>query len=433
MKLTLEAGRSQQAGSRLGFDYHWGPTMPAKNTKSSDIVISGGGMVGMILGGGLAQQGITITIVDREVAAAHLDPEFDGRSSAIAFASCQMLKALGIWEFMGAEAEAIREIRVSDGPSLLHLHFDHQDLGEGPLGYMVENRHIRHGLFQWAAQIERLTIVAPHEVTGYKPLSGGAVVTLKSGQKITCQLVIAAEGRGSRLRKLAGIRTTILPYHQTGIVTTIEHELPHLGIAHERFLPDGPFAILPLGGNRASLVWTTSEELAPTIMGLSQRAFDAEIQKRVGDFLGRVKALDHRWSYPLSLQVAEDYTAPRLALVGDAAHGIHPIAGQGLNLGLRDVGALIEVLAGARKSGSDLGADHVLAAYARWRRVDNLLLIAVTDILNRLFSNRSRALRLARDVGLGLVNRQAGLKRFFMRQARGTVGKLPKLLRGRKI
>lgn len=407
--------------------------MAAKKTKSSDIVISGGGMIGMIVGGGLAQQGITITIVDREVAAAQLDPKFDGRSSAIAFASCQMLKALGIWESMGAEAEAIKEIRVSDGPSLLHLHFDHQDLGEGPLGYMVENRHIRHGLFQWAAQIDGLTILAPHEVIGYKPLSGGAMVSLKSGKRIECQLVIAAEGRGSRLRKLAGIRTTLLPYHQTGIVTTIEHELPHFGIAHERFLPEGPFAILPLGGNRASLVWTTSEELAPTIMGLSQRAFEAEIQKRVGDFLGHVTALEHRWSYPISLQVAEDYTAPRLVLVGDAAHGIHPIAGQGLNLGLRDVGALIEVLAGAHKNGSDLGADDVLAAYARWRRVDNLLLIAVTDVLNRLFSNRSRALRLARDVGLGLVNRQAGLKRFFMRHARGTVGNLPRLLRGRKI
>ena len=407
--------------------------MAAKKTKSSDIVISGGGMVGMIVGGGLAQQGITTTIVDREVAAAQLDPKFDGRSSAIAFASCQMLKALGIWESMGAEAEAIKEIRVSDGPSLLHLHFDHQDLGEGPLGYMVENRHIRHGLFQWAAQIDGLTILAPHEVIGYEPLSGGAMVSLKSGKRIECQLVIAAEGRGSRLRKLAGIRTTLLPYHQTGIVTTIEHELPHFGIAHERFLPEGPFAILPLGGNRASLVWTTSEELAPTIMGLSQRAFEAEIQKRVGDFLGHVTALEHRWSYPISLQVAEDYTAPRLVLVGDAAHGIHPIAGQGLNLGLRDVGALIEVLAGAHKNGSDLGADDVLAAYARWRRVDNLLLIAVTDVLNRLFSNRSRALRLARDVGLGLVNRQAGLKRFFMRHARGTVGNLPRLLRGRKI
>lgn len=407
--------------------------MAAKKTKSSDIVISGGGMIGMIVGGGLAQQGITITIVDREVAAAQLDPKFDGRSSAIAFASCQMLKALGIWEFVGAEAEAIREIRVSDGPSLLHLHFDHQDLGEGPLGYMVENRHIRHGLLQWAAQIEGLTIAAQHEVTGYKPLNSSAVVTLKSGERIECQLVIAAEGRDSRLRKLAGIRTTLLPYNQIGIVTTIEHELPHFGIAHERFLPEGPFAILPLGGNRASLVWTTSEELGPTIIGLSQRAFNAEIQKRVGDFLGRVEALEHRWSYPLSLQVAEDYTAPRLALVGDAAHSIHPIAGQGLNLGLRDVGALIEVLAGAHKSRSDLGSDEVLAAYARWRRVDNLLLIAVTDILNRLFSNHSRALRLARDVGLGVVNRQAGLKRFFMRHARGTVGKLPKLLRGQKI
>jgi 2-octaprenyl-6-methoxyphenol hydroxylase len=405
----------------------------SKKAKCSDVVISGGGMIGMALGAGLAQQGITVTVIDREVAAARLDPRFDGRSSAIAFASYRMLEALGAWEFMGREAEAIREIRVSDGPSLMHLHFDHQDLGEGPLGFMVENRHIRHGLFQWVAKTKGLSVIAPDEVTGYEPFGDAAMVALKSGDSIGCQLVIAAEGRDSGLRKLAGIRTTHLPYHQVGIVTTIEHELPHHGIAHERFLPEGPFAILPLSSNRASLVWTTSDELAPTIMGLSQRAFDAEIQKRVGDFLGPVKALECRWSYPLSLQVAEDYTAPRLVLVGDAAHSIHPIAGQGLNLGLRDVGALIEVLAGRHKNGSDLGADDVLAAYARWRRVDNLLLIAVTDVLNRLFSNRSRVLRLARDTGLGIVNRQAGLKRFFMRHARGTVGKLPRLLRGRKV
>lgn len=407
--------------------------MPTKKNDACEIVISGGGMIGLLLGAGLAQHGLEITIIDREVASSQLDPNFDGRSSAIAFASYQMLEALGAWKFIGGKAEAIREIRVSDGPSLLHLHFDHRDLGEGPLGYMVENRHIRHGLFKWAKKAESLSIIAPDEVTGYAPWPGGATVDLKSGKSLDCQLVIAAEGRASQLRKQAGIRATTIPYHQVSIVTTIEHELPHMGIAHERFLPEGPFAILPLNGNRASLVWTTAEALAPTIMGLSQRAFDAEIQKRVGEFLGPVKALDYRWSYPLSLLVAEDYTAPRLALVGDSAHGIHPIAGQGLNLGLRDVGVLIEILAEAHKQGHDLGSNDVLKSYARWRRVDNLLLIAVTDTLTRLFSNRSRPLRLARDIGLGIVNRQPGLKRFFMRQARGTVGKLPKLLRGRDV
>lgn len=407
--------------------------MARKGLTRTDVVVSGGGMIGMVLGGGLARAGLEVAIVDRQVAAKQLDPTFDGRSSAIAYGSYRMLEALGAWEYMGREAEPILDIRVSDGPSLLHLHFDHADLGDGPLGFMVENRHIRHGLYRWAESCAGLTLIAPDEVVGYDEKEGSATVGLGSGRQIDCDLVLAAEGRKSRLRALSGIKVLEIPYRQVGIVTTIEHEYPHFGIAHERFLPDGPFAILPLRGNRASLVWTTSEGLAPTIMALGRRAFDAEIGKRVGGFLGEVRALAGRWNYPLSLQVADDYTAGRLALVGDAAHGIHPIAGQGLNLGLRDVGALIEVLGDARERGDDIGGAATLARYARWRRVDNLILVAVTDSLNRLFSNRNPALRLARDTGLDLVNRQKQLKRFFMRHARGTVGKLPKLLRGEPI
>ncbi|MEE8370659.1 MAG: UbiH/UbiF/VisC/COQ6 family ubiquinone biosynthesis hydroxylase [Sphingomonadales bacterium] len=407
--------------------------MPDNNTLSVDVVIAGGGLVGLTLGAGLAAQGLSVAVVDRQAAAVQLDPGFDGRASAIAYASYRMLETLGAWKEMGGEAEAIKEIRVSDGPSLLHLHFDHRELGEGPLGYMVENRHIRHGLFKWADGIRTLKLIAPDIVSGYECGEDGARLQLGSGRTITAPLVVAAEGRQSSLRSIAGIGTRIFPYGQVGIVTTIQHELPHMGVAHERFLPDGPFAILPLGGNRASLVWTTSEELAPTIMGLSKRGFDAEVQKRVGGFLGDLTTLDHRWSYPLSLMMAERYTANRLALVGDSAHGIHPIAGQGLNLGLRDVAALIEVLVSAHRDGRDLGSDKVLEKYAAWRRVDNLLLMAVTDALTRLFSNDVAAQRMARDAGLAAVNQLPPLRRFFMRHARGTVGKLPRLLRGEAL
>jgi 2-octaprenyl-6-methoxyphenol hydroxylase len=247
---------------------------------------------------------------------------------------------------------------------------------------------------------------------------------------VRADLVVAADGRNSMLRRDAGIRTASWRYGQTGIVCTVEHERPHRGIAQERFLPAGPFAILPLTGNRSSLVWTERADLAPAMLALDEADFTGEVATRFGDHLRTLRVVGPRWSYPLALLHAERYVDRRLALVGDAAHVMHPIAGQGLNLGLRDVAALAEVLTDTRRLGLDLGTAPVLAGYQRWRRVDAVTLLAVTDGLNRLFSNDLAPVRLARDLGLAAVNRLPPVKRFFMRHARGTVGKLPRLLQG---
>lgn len=400
---------------------------------SADVLISGGGLAGMTLACALSRGGLEVVIVDHLAPRATLEPLFDGRSSAIAFASYRMLEAIGVWGGMGPVAQPIEEIRVSDAASPLFLHFDHEDLGEGPLGYMLENRHIRAGLDHALRADPHIRRFAPDHIVSLTRDAHVAKATLDSGQHISARLVISAEGRQSPLREDAGIRCVAWDYRQTGIVTTVHHERPHNGVAHERFTPSGPFAILPLTGNRASLVWTEPDDLAKVIMGLSDAGFNAEMRKRFGDFLGHVEATGPRWQYPLKFQHATSYIAERLCLVADAAHGIHPIAGQGLNMGFRDIAALTEVLVDAARRGEDIGADLVLERYQQWRRVDNWMLAGVCDSLNRLFSNNIAPVRLARDLGLGLVQQIPPLKKFFMRHARGTVGKLPRLLEGRPV
>lgn len=403
------------------------------NEISYDITVVGGGMVGLTAAIGLAEQGFTVAVVDHAPKGDLIAAEYDGRASALAFATCRMLEALGIWEHMAPYAQPINEIRVSDGPSLMHLHFDHRALGDGPLGNMVENRHTRLALFKRIEAIDGITMLMEKSVTAINRSAEAAQITLNDGTMITSSLLLGADGRGSLVRKDAKIPTSNFEYKQHGIVCSIEHEHPHEGIAHERFLAAGPFAILPLTGNRASLVWTEKSHLVSTIMALPERAFAAEIKRRIGDFLGEVKPVGGRWSYPLTLQYADTYVDTRMAIIGDAAHGIHPIAGQGLNLGLRDVAALIEVLSDSANVGLDIGSSQVLETYSQWRHTDNAALISVTDILNRLFSNDIAPIRHARDIGLAVVNEIPPLKNFFMSHARGTIGELPKLLKGEPV
>lgn len=400
---------------------------------SAEVAVIGGGMVGTTIAAILARAGLETVLVDREHPAKLTGADYDGRASAIAHSSQRLLATGGLWTHMAPEAQPILEIRVSDGGSPLFLHFDHEDLGDEPLGYMVENRHTLSALHREAAASPNLRILAPRAAQAVERRDHNVEVALAGGGGITARLAIAADGRESALRAAAGIRTIGWKYPQTGIVCTIEHERPHRGVAHEHFLSAGPFAILPLTGNRSSLVWTERNELAPAMMALDDEAFDSEIRARMGDFLGAVKSAGPRWSYPLALHHAETYIADRLALVGDAAHGMHPIAGQGLNMGLRDVAVLAEVLVDARRLGLDIGSPDVLAHYERWRRFDNTVLLAVTDLLNRLFSNDVAAVRTARDLGLAAVNKMPRLKKFFMEHARGTTGTLPRLLRGEAL
>ena len=406
------------------------PTSVHQHNKRHDILVVGGGIVGLTFAITAARHGFDVCMVDREDPAAMLDTPFDGRASAIAHASFQLLSACGAWAEMSSQAQPIEDIRVSDGDSRLFLHFDHRDLGDVPFGYMVENRAIRQALFTTAESCSGLALRTATTVENLERGVGAAVARLGDGTEVRATLAVAADGRFSPTREAAGIGVAGWRYPQCGIVCTVAHERDHRGVAHERFLPPGPFAILPLPDRRASLVWTEHGDLAPAIMALDDDAFAAEMRQRFGDFLGATEIVGPRWSYPLALHHAERYVDNRLALIGDAAHGLHPIAGQGLNLGFRDVAALVEVVLDASRLGLDIGNSDVLERYQRWRRFDNVVLLSVTDGLNRMFSNDIDSIRLIRDLGLAAVDRLPALKRLFVEHARGTVGKLPRLLEG---
>ena len=400
-------------------------------------------MVGLTLGLTLAGAGCEVAVIDREDPETALAAPFDGRASAIARGSKQALDGAGLWRGMADAAQPILDIRVSDGqvgrpPSPLFLHYDHRGTDGRPLGYIVENREIRRALHGAVPDRSKLMLLAPRSLAALRRDEAGVEAELDDGRRIRARLAVGAEGRNSAVREAAGIPTTSWRYQQTGIVCTVAHELAHEGTAHEHFLPAGPFAMLPMtdgadGRHRSSVVWTERSDLAPAMMDLDPDRFVAEMTRRFGDSLGRLETIGGRWAYPLSVLLASRAVDRRLALVGDAAHGIHPIAGQGLNLGLRDVAALAETLVDARRLGLDIGEAGVLERYQRWRRFDNLALVAVTDGLNRLFSSDFGPLRLVRDLGLAAVDRSPPLKRFFMGHAMGLVGDLPRLIRGQPL
>lgn len=401
-----------------------------------DVLIAGGGLVGLPLGLALAQGGLRVMVADASPPAHMLEPRFDGRVSALAYTSVRMLAVLGVWEHLGAHAQPIHEILVSDGaigrtPSPFSLHFDAGEIGTDALGHIAENRHIRRALQEAVAATPGLELLAPNAVKTVSVDGARACALLADGRSICASLIVAADGRASPLRERAGIGKVAWSYPQVGIVATVAHEKPHGGVAYEHFLPSGPFAILPLPGNRSSLVWTERKTRVPHLLALDEARFHAELMRRFGDHLGKVEVEGPRWSYPLSFHLARTFVRPRFALAGDAAHGIHPIAGQGLNLGLKDVAALAEVLLETARLGLDIGALDVLRRYERWRRFDSVTLAASTDALNRLFSNDIAPIRALRDAGLGIVDAIGPARRFFMRHAGGDVGKLPRLLQGK--
>ena len=400
----------------------------------TDIVIAGGGMVGLTLALALARGGLDVVVADPLTAEQMADERFDGRVAALAFSSVRMLRVLGLWKRLEADAQPIRDILVNEsvpgrGPMPFSLHFDHREIGE-PLGHIVENRHIRQALTAEIATEKRIRFLPGYSAAELSISDRLATLALSDGNAFAAPLAIAAEGRDSGLREAQGIGVVGWDYGQTGIVTTVVHERPHQGVAYEQFLSTGPFAILPMTGNRSSLVWTEKVSEAQRLIALSEREFTVELIRRFGTHLGEVAPVGPRWSYPLKLHLARAYVKDRFALAGDAAHTIHPLAGQGLNLGLKDVAALSETVLDAARLGLDYGRIDVLTRYERWRRFDSFALAVVTDSLNRLFSNDFLPLRLARDVGLGMVDRIPPLRRFFMRHAGGDLGSLPRLLKG---
>jgi len=407
-------------------------------TETADAVIIGAGMVGLTLGVTLASAGLTVYVIDRTDLATLVAPSSDGRTSAIAHGSQLVLNGAGVWRALAHVACPILDIRVSDGDAPLFLHYKHLTVGTDPMGWIVENSELRQALAARAGGLECLHVCAPAQVESVVRDDHVVTICLTGGRVVSAPVLLACDGRQSQERRRAGIPTTAWNYSQIGIVCTVLHEQPHRNVAHERFLPAGPFAILPMvqdekGRHRSSIVWTEDKRLAPALLDLDQAAFTAELGRRFGDFLGALQVSGPRWSYPLGLLHAERYVDHRLALVGDAAHAIHPIAGQGLNMGLRDVAALAEVLVDARRLGLDIGNAHVLQRYQRWRRFDNTLLMFATDGLNRLFSNDMALVRLVRDLGLAAVDVLPPLKRVFMRHAMGLVGDLPRLVRQRSL
>jgi 2-octaprenyl-6-methoxyphenol hydroxylase len=405
--------------------------------KKTDVAIAGGGMAGMTLAVALAQSGFRVSLVDRLQAAELASDRFDGRVSALAFSSVRMLGALNLWNGLEAVAQPINEILVNEGnlrgrPLPFSLHFDHREIGE-PLGHIVENRHIRQILLAAISREPSIDFVPGVSAGALAVQENEAALTLSNGTTILSTLVVAAEGRDCALRDAQGIGVIAWDYDQFGIVLTVEHERPHNGVAYEQFLPTGPFAILPMTGNRSSLVWTENSSEARRLISLPAPEFQHELELRFGDQLGRIQATGPVWTYPLKLQLARNYVKHRFALLGDAAHTIHPLAGQGFNLGLKDVAALAETVLDAARIGADYGQATVLRRYERWRRFDSTVLAAVTDSMNRLFSNDFWPIRVIRDLGLGMVDRIPPVRRTLMRHAGGDLGSLPRLLRGEAV
>ncbi len=382
-----------------------------------------------------AQAGFTVTVIDSLPVPVHKNPDFDGRSYALALTSMRLLRGIGVWPDIADNAQPMLEIKVTDGragegPSPWMMHFDHAEIEEGPMGYLVEDRHLRRAFLDAMAADDRITHLAGQTVVGQAVKAGGVQVTLASGDVLSASLLIGSDGRKSGTAERAGIKRTGWDYGQTAVVCAVAHDKPHGGIAHQFFMPAGPLAILPLTENRSSIVWSEKSARAQDLIGMDDADFLEALKPAFGSFLGNIRLTGARFSYPLNLTLANSLIADRVALVGDAAHGIHPIAGQGLNAGLRDVAALADVLTTARSRGEDIGSAQTLQRYQEWRRFDTATLALATDTFNRLFSNDNPLVRAARDIGMGLVNSAPRLRRGFMRQAAGLNGDLPRLMQG---
>jgi len=408
---------------------------PQSRADRAELVIGGGGMAGLALAIALREAlGDAFAVVVADPALER--PGSDARASAIAAAARRLFETIGVWEEVAAGAQPILDMvvtdsRLDDAMRPTFLTFDGEIAPGEPFAHMIENNALVASLLKKARAIG--IDLRAEAVESFVTQEGTIVVRLSGGGGVTARLLVAADGARSAIREQAGIASFGWDYEQSGIVTTVAHEREHHGRAEEHFLPAGPFAILPLKGNRSSIVWTEERHEADRIVALPDSEFHAELERRFGLHLGDIEVIGPRRAYPLGLMVARSFIAERIALVGDAAHVIHPIAGQGLNMGLRDVAALAEAIVDAARLGLDIGGARVLDRYQRWRRFDTMTMGVATDGLNRLFSNRSDILRLLRDTGLGIVDRIPTLKGFFIREAAGITGEAPKLLKGEAL
>jgi 2-octaprenyl-6-methoxyphenol hydroxylase len=402
----------------------------------ADVLIAGGGFAGLTLAVALRQalgRAFSVTVADPTLGTSHADDE---RASAIVAAARRLFETIGVWNRVADEAQPILDMvvtdsRLNDAMRPTFLTFAGEVEPGEPFAHMIDNRRLVAALAEKARDTG--VVLRTGAVADFAVASDGIRVEFRDGDALRARLLVAADGARSTIRGRAGIATHGWTYGQSAIVINVEHERDHHGRAEEHFLPAGPFAILPLKGRRASIVWTETTPEAERIMALSDDAFHAELEQRFKLHLGDIKAVGKRRAHPLGFFIARAFVADRIALIGDAAHLIHPIAGQGLNMGLKDVAALAEVIVDAARLGLDPGSPDILERYQRWRRFDTMAMGVATDGLNRLFSNRSDILRFARDVGLGLVDRLPGLKRLFIREAAGLVGEVPKLLRGEAL
>jgi 2-octaprenyl-6-methoxyphenol hydroxylase len=401
-----------------------------------DVLIAGAGYVGLAAAVSMkqARPNLAIAVVD---AAPEGVWQRDTRASAIAAAACRMLGRLGCWDDILPQAQPITDMIVTDSRTAdpvrpIYLTFDGEVAPGEPFAHMVANKVLNGALRRRAGELG-IDIIEGVAVSSFETGVAGIAIHLADGTSLGAKLLVAADGVNSRLRDMAGIKTVKWEYGQSGIVCTIVHERPHNGRAEEHFLPAGPFAILPLTGNRSSIVWTERTADAERLVASDELVFESELEQRFGLKLGELRVEGKPRAWPLGLTLARAFVAPRFALAGDAAHGIHPIAGQGLNLGFKDSAALAETVVEADRLGQDIGALDVLQRYERWRRFDTVQMGVTTDVLNRLFSNDFGPLRAARDIGLGLVDRMPRMKSFFIRQASGLTGDTPRLLRGESI
>ncbi|HEY0044290.1 MAG TPA: UbiH/UbiF/VisC/COQ6 family ubiquinone biosynthesis hydroxylase [Allosphingosinicella sp.] len=399
----------------------------------ADVIILGGGLVGLTLAIALDRHGLSSIVIDPADPEAQLTPAYDGRATAVASASWRMLEAIGVGERLAGEACPIRAIRVSDGLEPGGISFDPPE-GDDPLGMMFENRRLRQALRETAQAAKNIQLLMPSEAAEVVRDAMGVRIALADGRLCAAPLLVAAEGRNSPTREAAAIPMARWQYEHSAVVLTVEHECDHENVAYEIFYPSGPFAILPmLPGTRSAIVWSVAKADAAAVADLPDRAMAAEIEKRMGGFLGTIKLAGPRWTYPLGFHHAATITGERLALVGDAAHGIHPIAGQGLNLGFRDAAALAQVLVEGARLGLDMGDAQLLARYERWRSLDTFTVAAATDALTRIYGVPGKTASAVRRFGMGFIQRIGPLRDQLMAEARGETGDLPLLLRGLPI